>query len=698
MKDLIIPKINSLLHGGDYNPEQWPHETWIEDMKLMGPAKFDVATVGVFSWSQLETADGAYDFEWMDEVMNLLHSNCRHAVLATPSAAMPAWLSKAHPEILRVTEEGVRKKHGNRVNFCWTSPVYRKKVKDIATKLAQRYGNHPALAAWHVSNEYGDRCYCELCQDAFREWLKVKFNNDLDALNQAYWTAFWSHTFTDWDQIEIPGGQLREHSIIGLMLDWYRFSSDQIIDFYLQESEPLRQVSPDIPITTNLMGFYSVLNSQKLAQYLDFASWDSYPCFIDHPIDSNDWAAVSMTHDLNRSLKRKPFLMIESTPDGSNWYPVMRLKRPGMHALETAQAIAHGSEGVMYFQWRKGLGSSEQYHGAVIGHDGTDKTRVYREVCQSGELLHGWKQLRGTSTESKVAIIYDWEVNWAIELTHAPRIEGRNYLATARDHYKALWESGVSSDIIASEADWTHYRIVIAPMLYMLKPGVAEKIRKFVASGGTFVMTYWSAMVDENTRSIQGGYPGDLRDVFGIWVEETDCLYDNERVRIESTKGNSCNFAGQFDARQYCELLHLEGAEPLANYACEFYAGRPCVTRNDFGEGEAFFVASRNDDAFQREFLNMVVERAGLLPALETVTPPGVTVQVRHDEKIDYVFILNFSGEPQEFKLEDSDLLDLEGKSIHGSIALETNGFKVLSRLRSSISCPTVEHQEAGIR
>ena len=235
-------------------------------------------------------------------------------------------------------------------------------------------------------------------------------------------------------------------------------------------------------------------------------------------------------------------------------------------------------------------------------------------------------------------------------------------------------------------------------MLYMLKPGVAEKIRKFVASGGTFVMTYWSAMVDENTRAIQGGYPGDLRDVFGIWVEETDCLYDSERVRIESTKGNSCDFAGQFDASQYCELLHLEGAEPLANYASEFYAGRPCVTRNDFGEGEAFFVASRNDDAFQREFLNMVVERAGLLPALETVTPPGVTVQVRHDEKIDYVFILNFSGEPQEFKLEDSDLLDLEGKSIHGSITLETNGFKVLSRLRSSISCPTVEHQEAGIR
>ena len=690
MSEPIIPKIKGLLHGGDYNPEQWPTEIWQCDMELMGATRFDVATIGVFSWAQLEPEDGVYTLDWMEEVLDLLHKNGRHAILATPSAAMPAWLAKQNPEVLRTGQDGTRVQHGNRVNFCWTSPVYRDKVQSMAQKLAERFGNHPALASWHVSNEYSDRCHCNLCQDAFRTWLRRKFNNDLDALNHAYWTTFWSHTFRNWDEIEIPGGPYGERSIIGLTLDWYRYSSDQIIDFYLKESAPLRQLSPDIPITTNLMGFYPVLNSQKLAEHLDYASWDSYPCFIDQPIDRNAWASVAMTHDLNRSLKGKPFLMIESTPDGSNWYPVMRLKRPGMHTLETAQAIAHGSEGVMYFQWRKGRGSSEQYHGAVIGHDGSDKTRVYREVCESGALLNQWSDIRGTQSLAKIGLIYDFEINWAIELTHAPRINGRDYLQTAKEHYLPIWEAGITTDVISSEADFSPYRVIIAPMLYMLKPGVAANIRQFIASGGTFIMTYWSGMVDENTLAFQNGYPNELRDVFGIWVEETDCLYDSERVRIRAVEGNSCGLVGQFEARQYCELIHLEGAEALATFDSEFYRGRPSVTRHDFGEGEAYFVASRNDEAFQSQFINLVIQRAGLEPALAAQTPNGVTVQVRSDEHNDYLFVLNCTEGEKSIPIKEVNLSELDGTPVVSNIILPPNGFRLLvrSKMRAEQSDP----------
>ena len=683
MADLIIPKIKKLLHGGDYNPEQWPREIWQQDMHLMNRARFDVATVGVFSWSQLEPREGEFTFEWLDELLDLLHKKGRYAALATPSAAMPAWMSKKYPEVLRTSADGGRMRHGRRVNFCWSSSVYKEKVNAISEKLAERYRNHPALAFWHVSNEYGGRCHCGLCQSAFQEWLKEKFEGDLNALNRAYWTTYWSHTYTEWDQIEIPGVPYGEDFIMGLTVDWNRFSSDQVIKFLQYESAPLRRLSPNIPITTNLMGFFPDIDYHKLAEHVDFASWDSYPYFIDKPMELRDWARVSMAHDLTRSLKSKPFLLIESTPDSSNYYPVMLLKRPGMHALEGAQAIAHGSEGVMYFQWRKCRGSSEQYHGAVIGHDGSDQTRVYREVCGMGDQLEQWSALRGTTKTAEVALIYDWENAWAIQATFGPRETGKDYYQTVLDHYMPLWQQGVAVDIVSADAELSRYKVVIAPMLYMHKAGYATKLREFVSSGGTYVSTYWSAMVDENSLNFQGGFPGNLRDVFGIWVEETDSLYDSQVVNIQAVEGNSLWLEGDFKARQLCELVHLEGAEQIATYSSEFYSERACVTRNSFGLGEAYFVASRNSADFQSEFLKRVLLTAGVEPVFSEETPPGVTVQSRMDTNFEYLFFLNYNPHAVDIDFAPEVFLALDGSSSPNFMTLAPYGYLICKRLRA---------------
>jgi len=338
----INPKLPVLWHGGDYNPEQWSPEVWDEDVRLMAQARFRVATIGVFSWVSLEPREGQYEFGWLDQVVEKLTAADRYFILATPSAAPPAWLSRKYPETLRTGADGVRRKHGNRVNYNLNSAVYREKTQTMARRLAERYGAHPRLLAWHVSNEYGgDQDYSEESARAFRGWLQRKFAGDLDALNRAYWTPFWGHTYGEWDEIDPPGNPYGEGSIQGLTVDWKRFTTDATVEFMLNEAAPLRELSPDVPVTTNLMGAYKPLDYRKLARHIDFVSWDSYPDFGKEPMGQLDWIQTSFRHDLMRSLKPdEPWLLMEMAPGPSNWQPFMTPKRPGVHLFESLQAVA----------------------------------------------------------------------------------------------------------------------------------------------------------------------------------------------------------------------------------------------------------------------------------------------------------------------------------------------------------------------
>lgn len=662
-----------LWHGGDYNPEQWPRETWDADARLMDAAHWNTATIGVFSWVSLEPEEGRYTFDWLDEAFERLYVGGRDVILATPSAAQPAWMSRAYPEILRTGADGVRNRHGNRVNYCLTSPIYREKVRNMAAILADRYGDHPALALWHVSNEYGGACHCDLCQGAFRSWLRRKFDGDLEALNHAYWTAFWSHTYTEWEQVEIPGGPYGERAVHGLTLDWQRFVSDQTIDFYLNESAPLRERTPNIPLTTNFMGFFQGLDYAKFGKHVDVVSWDSYPRFMGPLTDANTWITAAMTHDLMRSVGGgKPYLLMECTPSASNWYSAMELKSPGMHVLEGLQAIAHGSDSVQYFQWRQSRGSQEKFHGAVVQHDGTERTRVFQEVAQLGRVLEDLSHLAGVTIEAEVALLYDWENSWAIDAACGLTVGDRGYLTTLREHYAPFWQLGIPVDLVSSTALLDGYKLVIAPMMYMIQPRVAEELERFVVAGGVLVGTYWSGIADENDLCFLGGFPGGsespLRRLFGIWNEDTDALDPEVVRRLAPTYLNTFDLPEEFTAKGLCAMIHPETAEVEAHYMDGFYAGQPAVTRNSVGEGEAIYLASRNDENFQRVFAKALADRLGLKRAVDVSLPLGVTAQRRGDT----VFLLNCT--PKEQMVGEDVLRPFEAKIVAAGVPTGASG------------------------
>jgi len=679
----ISSRIPQMLHGADYNPDQWLKypEVLEEDIRLMKLAHCNVMSVGIFAWAAIEPEEGVFTFEWLDALLDRFADNGIYAFLATPSGARPAWMSEKYPEVLRIEASGIRNLHGARHNHCFSSPVYREKVKLMNTKLAERYSQHPAVIGWHISNEYGGECHCSYCQDAFRGWLQNKYGT-LDKLNDAWWTTFWSHTYTSWSQVESPTPR-GENAVHGMNVDWRRFVTDQTVDFCRKEIEPIRDAGSDLPVTANFMLDFEPLNYWKFVDILDVISWDAYPMWHDNSLDDSETAAwFAFNHDVFRSLKGgKPFMLMESTPSMTNWQPISKLKRPGMHMLSSLQAVAHGSDTVQYFQWRKSRGSSEKLHGAVVDHVGHEHTRVFRDVAELGEALEKLTDVVGTSVKAEVALINDWENRWAVKDSQGPRNGGLHYEETLKRHYRPLWDLGVPVDIIDSECDISSYKIVIAPMLYMVRPGVGEAIERFVENGGTFIATYWTGIVDENDRCFLTGFPGPLRKTLGIWSEEIDSLHDHDSNRIIMEENNSLGLQGEYEARELCDLIHLEGAEALAVYGEDFYAGRPALTVNKLGKGKAYYVASRNEASFINSFIAGIVKEAGVARVMDTELPGGVTAQLRTDGENDYVFIMNFNGSEQKVQMDERSYSDLlTGEVMTEELTLASYGIRILKR------------------
>lgn len=640
-KKYINDKFPHFLHGGDYNPDQWQAypEVLNEDMRLMKLANCNEMTLGIFAWAALEPEEGVFNFSFMDKAMDDIYNAGGRVILATPSGARPAWLSHKYPEVLRWTNKFEQKYHGERHNHCFTSPIYREKVGIINRKIAERYKDHPALIAWHLSNEYGGDCHCPNCQKAFREWLKQKYGT-LDNLNHQWWNAFWSHTYTDWDQIR-PPSPIGEGSTHALNIDWRNFSTDQTTDFMKHEIEAVREFTPDVPVTTNLMGFFNDLDYHKLVQPLDFVSNDLYPAWNGNEQDDINTAKQSaLIHDLIRSLKHRSFLLMESTPSVVNWRDYNKLKRPGMHELSSLQAIAHGSDSVQYFQWRKSRGSSEKFHGAVVDHVGNENTRVFNEVRHLGARLKAMDEVTGTHVNSDVAILFDWNNRWATNFAQGFILGDKKIMDTIQNFYSPLWDRGINTDVIGFKDDFSNYKVIIAPMLYSLSEHMGEKIKKYVHDGGVMLCTYMTGMVNENDLCYMGGFPGaGLREVFGIWNEEIDTLYPNDVNSVVLTDGSDT----VFDAVDYCELIHAETADILAEYGSDFYAGRPAVTVNKYGDGKAYYVAFRDKGDFTDKIVEKLLADEGVRASFDEKLPYGVTAHSRTDGEKVCVFLQNFS-------------------------------------------------------
>ena len=631
----IMKGMPVFFHGGDYNPDQWLHqkEIWKRDMALAKGAGINTLSVGIFAWAALEPRENEYHFEWLDEVMDLLAENGIKAVLSTPSGARPRWMAEKYPEVLRVNAERRRELFSGRHNHCLSSPVYREKVRTINTMLAERYRDHPALGLWHISNEYGGECHCPLCQEKFRQWLKER-DGTIERMNLAWWNQFWSHPYDSFDQVESPS-PVGERGVHGLNLAWRRFTSRQFCDFYRWETEPLRRITPNVLCTTNLMHTYEGINYFELGKLLDVSSWDNYPMWTRDGRDALIAADAAFCHDLIRGVAGgKPFLMMESSPSAVNWQPVNRLRAPGMLMLQSMQAVAHGSDSVQYFQFRSGRGGAEKYHGAVVTHSDSDQTRVYREVAQVGARLQKMAPILGSAPENKIAVIFDWENRWDLRDAQFGLNGGdKGYEETVIAHHTAILQNGFGADVIDETCALDPYRLVIGPMTYMLRPGFAERVKRFVEKGGVYVSTYCSGWVDEEDLCFMGGFPGPLREALGVWDEETDA--------VDETQHNHFTWQGKrYETRDFCALVHPEGAKVLAAYEEDFYAGYPALTENAYGQGCCYYIAARTRDDFLKDFYAHVTRRTGLTPLIENV-PEGVLCAQRTGEQGGFLFVIN---------------------------------------------------------
>lgn len=664
---------NQILHGGDYNPEQWLQypEILEEDLILMKKANVNCVSLGIFSWTALEPEEGRYDFSWLENIIARLYENGIRVILATPSGAMPHWLTANYPEVMQTGADGRQNLPGRRHNFCYTSPVMRAKIHKLDEKLSEKFGKNEAVILWHISNEFGGNwgdgsCHCPLCQQAFRGWLKEKYGT-LDKLNHAWWNTFWSHTYTDWDQIHSPAphGEPLSH---GLNLDWRRFVTAQISDFCREEIRAVRTHS-DLPVTTNFMGFFKSLNYQQLHRELDVVSWDNYPLWHIQKDEVPVAVGAAANHNIMRSLKKQPFLMMESSPSCVNWSEKSPLKRPGMHALSSLQAIAHGSDSVQYFQWRKGRGSFEKFHGAVVDHKGGGETRVFREVSETGARLSSIEgYIRGTVNRPKAAIVFDWENWWALEDVAAPW-KTFDYVKEVMKHYQMFWENGIDADFISMEDPLDGYLLVCAPVNYMYREGYADKVRQYVQKGGHYLTTYCSGIADDTDLCFIGHHP--LEDVLGLSPEETDAPGEGFE--------NSFLYEGTVYATgSVCDVCHpSDTVKVLSSYQKDYYAGCPAVTENAFGEGLCYYLAAETGVDFLRAFYKTVFTKAGLENPLGVSLPYGVTVTKREGTQ-SVVFVMNFRSESVEIT-GCGTWKDVETGSVyHNVLSLEGFSCKVL--------------------
>ena len=598
----------------------------------MSEAGVNLATVGVVSWATLEPSPGAREVGWLDEVLDLLHAGGIGVALATPTASTPPWMGHRWPETLPRNPDGTVRTYGSRNAYCPSSPVYRRFADQISADLAARYAHHPALRMWHIGNEFGTVCHCDRCAERFRAWLQARYG-DLDGLNEAWGTAFWSQRYADWAEV-IPPRQVQYVINPTQDLDYQRFASDLLLDGFTAERDLVRAHNPAIPVTTNFMGFYKGTDAWKWAAQEDFTSLDTYP-------DPNDPEAArdgAMAQDLTRSLGGgKPWLLMEQSPAGAGWRHVATPKRPGLNRLWSMQAVARGADGVLHFQWRASMQGAERTHGAMLPHAGPD-SRVFREVCELGKDLGGLTEVLGAPVHADVAVLVDWDSWRAVELDHQPH-SGFRYVDRIREYYTPLWKANVTADFARPDAELSAYKLVVAPNLYQVSDAAADNLIRYVERGGRLVMGPFSGVSDPDERIRLGGYPAPFRDLLGLRIEEYWPLADEQPLEVRS------ELFGDFTAVSWAEWLTAGTARPLAEISGGPLRGIPAILRNQYGRGAAWYVATLPESWALARLLDLVCAEAGVEPVLGGL-PPGVEAVRRGD----LLFLLDHTDETVEIR------------------------------------------------
>ena len=656
-----------MIYGGDYNPDQWPEDVWPEDVRLMGEAGVNLVSLGIFSWSRLEPEAGRYDFDWLDRVIGLLHEGGVRVNLATATASPPPWLSHAHPEMLPVMADGVRLWPGARQHYCPSSPVYRDAAGRLVDAIATHFAAHPALAMWHVGNEYAchvPACYCDISAEHFQAWLRERYES-LEDLNRAWGTDFWSQRYSNWKEI-LPPRRTPTWPNPSQQLDFARFSSDALLECYELERAILAERTPDIPITTNFMAFFKPLDYWKWAAREDVVSIDSYP----DPSEPASGMRAAMVGDLTRSLGQgRPWILMEQTTNRVNWRPVNVPKPPGLMRLWSYQAVARGADGVMFFQWRQSRAGAEKHHSAMVPHGPLSSSPTWHDAVKLGRELGGLDPVVGSRVRAEVAILLDWESWWALELPSKPsnRVVQLEQLEA---YFRPLFETNVTVDFAHPEADLSGYKLVIAPSLYLVTDAAAANLDRFVSEGGRLVMGFFSGIVDPFEHIRLGGYPAPFAELLGIRVVDFLPLALGSKAKVHFADG-----AGA-EGEIWTEHIRLEGAESLATYSGGALDGLPAVTRHKQGEGTAYYVSTQLDGPALARLLGHLCQAEGIEPV---AVPAGVEVVTRTAPGSSIRFLLNHRDVAVDVPVEDAGVNLVDGSAVHrGLLRLPPRGVAVI--------------------
>lgn len=660
-----------LAFGGDYNPEQWPREAHAEDRALMREAGVDLVTLGVFSWAWLQPSPDTWDFAWLDEQMDELHAAGIRVDLATATASPPPWLTHRHPEMLPVTHDGRTLSPGGRQAFCPSSPVYREHALALCRALGERYADHPALALWHVSNELGchnARCYCDVSADAFRTWLRHRYDDDVARLNDAWGTAFWSQRYTDFAQV-LPPRIAPAHANPTQQLDFLRFSSDQLLDNFVVERDVLHEVSPGVPVTTNFMVMRQTMEMDYLrwGRELDIVSNDHYLIAA----EDGGHRELAFSADLTRGTAGgRPWLLMEHSTSAVNWQPRNRAKVPGEMIRNSLAHVARGADGVLFFQWRASRAGAEKFHSGLLPHAGTD-TRQWREVVELSQLLDSVEEIAGSVPRNEAAILFDYEAWWGCELDSHPSVDVR-YRDRAEDLHRALTALGVGVDVVHPSADLSSYRLVVVPTLYLVTDEAAAAVAAAAERGATVVVTYFSGIVDEHDHVRLGGYPGAFRELLGVRTTELLPLLAGQLTRVEG-------LGAPLTADTWAEDLELAGAETVATYVDGPAHGLPAVTRREVGSGAAWYVATRLSPEGTDRLAERLVAEAGVerLPG----AGPDVEVTRRVGEDASWLFVINHGEQDAPVPVTGHDLA--ADRAVSGDLVVPAGGVAVVREERA---------------
>lgn len=649
-----------LVYGCDYNPEQWDRAVWEEDVRLMNQAGVNLVAVNIFGWAELESSPGTYTFERLDEILDLLHASGIGVNLGTGTSSTPAWLTALYPEILPRSASGTVAWPGGRQAWCPSSPRYREHALRLVSETVRRYGAHPAVRLWHVSNELGCHnalCYCDVSATSFRGWLKARYST-LDALNKAWGTTFWSQRYSAWEQILPPRTTISTNNPTQV-LDFHRFSSDELLGYYQAEAAVLRQHS-SVPVTTNFMVAAHIRNQDywSWAPHMDVIANDHY---LDHRL-ADPATELAFAADATRGLSQgQPWLLMEHSTSAVNWQPRNIAKGPGEMLRNSLAHVARGADGLCFFQWRASVQGSEKFHSAMLPHAGTD-SRIWREVLELGGILETLAEVAGTTVRADAALVFSWEAWWAYDQESHPSSDV-GYLDQVHATYKALRETGITVDVVAPGADLAGYKLAIVPGLYLVRDSESAVLAEFVRTGGTAVVTYFSGIVDENEKVLTGGYPGAFRDLLGIRSEEFYPLPPGQELALDN--GST--------ATLWTEAMRLEGAEARLSFTAGHLAGTPAVTRNTYGAGAAWYVGTALDPAVLRTVMTDAAAEAGVRAL---IAPEGLEVVVRSGTDNSYVFLINHSEEEHKYPAHGRELI--VGEDVSNAVAIPAGAVRVV--------------------